>query len=71
VAIRLTHVGTQADPLDTWDSPDTGRRMEMEIRARYSRSSGGCRGGSRSSFVGCRTPIRREEQSMAGWRGAP
>ena len=30
VAARLTYAGTQADPLDTWSSPDTGRRMARE-----------------------------------------
>ena len=30
VAIRMVESGTQADPLDTWNSPDTGRRMHVE-----------------------------------------
>ena len=30
VAIRRGESGTQADPLEWWDSPDTGRRMNVE-----------------------------------------
>ena len=33
-------------------------------------SRGRCRGGGRSSLVGCREPMRRDEQSMASTGGA-
>jgi predicted ester cyclase len=33
VAVRLTSVGTQTDPLDVWNAPDTGRHMEREVWA--------------------------------------
>jgi predicted ester cyclase len=31
VASRLTLVGTQADPLDSWSAPNTGRRTAREV----------------------------------------
>jgi predicted ester cyclase len=31
VAARMTVAGTQADPLETWDAPDTGRRMDRQV----------------------------------------
>ena len=35
VAVRMTFAGTQADPLDAWNAPDTGRRMEREVWSFY------------------------------------
>ena len=33
VAVRVTQAGTQADPLEAWNSPNTGRRMERAVWA--------------------------------------
>ena len=31
VAARMITAGTHSDPLDTWNAPETGRRMEREV----------------------------------------
>jgi predicted ester cyclase len=47
VAVRLTSVGTQTDPLDVWNAPDTGRHMEREVwRFTAWRVAGSPRSGS-------------------------
>jgi predicted ester cyclase len=35
VAMRSTFAGTQADPFDLWNAPDTGRSMEREVWTFY------------------------------------